>query len=173
MINKAKAWASPGPPNSGRIQHARPQTDHCPAIVIPGSMGGGSGTAKPGSQAAPPAGGCCAGRRWSASRRLRRPLLAPPWPWRGLSPPGRAEATTDFPTALARHPLTAYSCEHLHNDDIFNVGAALSYLDDAGFDVWIEWLNACLLPQRGPACQRPIKLPAGSRTRATHKSPSR
>jgi hypothetical protein len=40
----------------------------------------------------------------------------------------RAEATTDFPTALAGDALTAYRCEHLHNDEIFGVGAALSHL---------------------------------------------
>jgi hypothetical protein len=53
-----------------------------------------------------------------------------------------AEAPTDFTTALARDALAAYSCEHLHNDEIFKVGAALSHLGDAGFDVWMEWLNA-------------------------------
>jgi hypothetical protein len=67
-----------------------------------------------------------------ATERPARPVVA-----RTL-----AEAPTDFTTALARDALTAYSCEHLHNDDIFKIGAALSHLGDAGFDVWMEWLNA-------------------------------
>ena len=91
----------------------------------------GSGAAKPGSKAAPPSGGHCAAHRWAAPRRFRRPLLAPPWLWRGL--PGlvaarrRAEATTGFPTARARGALTAFGREHLHNED--RVAAFLCPID--------------------------------------------
>jgi hypothetical protein len=58
-----------------------------------------------------------------------------------VRPVSLCDASLDFNVALSRDALTAYSCEHLHNDDIFKIGAALSNLGDAGFDVWMAWLN--------------------------------
>jgi hypothetical protein len=54
---------------------------------------------------------------------------------------GATDSNTDFTVALIRDALTIYTCEHLHNDDIFKVGAALSHLGPVGWNIWITWLH--------------------------------